>query len=177
MFKLSDGTTVQALAFKGMEGFHYDPNAPLEMDNTNLRTGIGTTAAGVFFALNPNSPINNKSPYVKDCTTFSDPATDFGRFGGGGVGVFIDGGVHAKVQNRWSSTPSRRLTLMVLDSSLIRVQSLRSSPASPTTLSGVTTLVAVREFVLLVVTTLTVTTVLSLLVSPLKKLQEHKTVR
>ena len=77
MFKLSDGTTVQALAFKGMEGFHYDPNAPLEMDNTNLRTGIGTTASGVFFALNPNSPINNKSPYVKDCTTFSDPATDF----------------------------------------------------------------------------------------------------
>ncbi|MAR97373.1 MAG: hypothetical protein CMG17_07000 [Candidatus Marinimicrobia bacterium] len=96
MFKLSDGTTVQALAFKGMEGFHYDPNAPLEMDNTNLRTGIGTTAAGVFFALNPNSPINNKSPYVKDCTTFSDPATDFGRFGGGGVGVFIDGGVHSE---------------------------------------------------------------------------------
>ena len=96
MFKLSDGTTVQALAFKGMEGFHYDPNAPLEIDNSNLRTGIGTTAAGVFFALNPNSPINNKSPYVKDCTTFSDPATDFNRFGGGGVGVFIDGGVHSE---------------------------------------------------------------------------------
>jgi len=96
MFKLSDATTVQALAFKGMEGFHYDPNAPLEMDNSNIRTGVGTTAAGIFFALNPNSPINNKSPYVKDCTTFSDPATESGRFGGGGVGVFIDGGVHSE---------------------------------------------------------------------------------
>ena len=96
MFKMSDATTIQAISMKGMEGFYYDPNAPLVLDNTNLRTGIGTTAAGVFISLNPDSPINNKSPYVKDCTCFSDPATEAipARFGGGGVGVFIDGGVH-----------------------------------------------------------------------------------
>ena len=70
---------------KGMEGFHYDANAPYVLDNSNLRTGIGTTAAGVVCALNPDSPINNKSPYVKDCTVFSDNATDYGRFGGGAV--------------------------------------------------------------------------------------------
>ena len=95
MFKMSDGTTIQALSMKGMEGFMYDPNAPLVLDNSNLRTGVGTTAAGVFISLNPDSPISNKSPYVKDCTCFSDPATESGRFGGGGVGVFIDGGVHS----------------------------------------------------------------------------------
>ena len=94
MFKMSDATTIQAISMKGMEGFYYDPNAPLQLDNSNLRTGIGTTAAGVFISLNPDSPIDNKSPYVKDCTCFSDPATESGRFGGGGVGVFIDGGVH-----------------------------------------------------------------------------------
>ncbi len=96
MFKMSDATTIQAISMKGMEGFYYDPNAPLVLDNANLRTGVGTTAAGVFISLNPDSPIDNKSPYVKDCTCFSDPATESGRFGGGGVGVFIDGGVHTK---------------------------------------------------------------------------------
>jgi len=94
MFQLSDATTIQALAFKGLEGFHYDSAAPFEINNTNVRTGVGTTACGKFFALNPNSPVNNKSPYVKDCTCFSDPASADGRFGGGGVGVFLDGGVH-----------------------------------------------------------------------------------
>ena len=96
MFKMSDATTIQAISMKGMEGFHYDPNAPLVLDNANLRTGVGTTACGVFISLNPDSPIDNKSPYVKDCTCFSDPATESGRFGGGGVGVFIDGGVHSQ---------------------------------------------------------------------------------
>lgn len=94
MFKLSDATTIQALAFKGLEGFHYDAAAPFEINNTNIRTGVGTTACGKYFVLNENSPINNKSPYVKDCTCFSDPASEDGRFGGGGVGVFIDGGIH-----------------------------------------------------------------------------------
>ena len=94
MFQMSDATTLQALSMKGMEGFHYDAQAPYVLDNSNLRTGIGTTACGVVCALNPDSPINNKSPYVKDCTVFSDNATDYGRFGGGAVGVFCDGGVH-----------------------------------------------------------------------------------
>ena len=44
MFQMSDATTLQALSMKGMEGFHYDANAPYVLDNSNLRTGIGTTA-------------------------------------------------------------------------------------------------------------------------------------
>jgi hypothetical protein len=94
MFKLSDATTIQALSMKGMEGFYYDPQAPFILDNTNIRTGFGTTACGIVCALNPDSPINNKSPYVKDCTVFSDNASDYGRYGGGACGVFLDGGVH-----------------------------------------------------------------------------------
>ena len=72
MFKMSDGTTIQALSMKGMEGFMYDSNAPLVLDNSNLRTGIGTTAAGVFISLNPDSPIDNKSPYV--CLLYTSPS-------------------------------------------------------------------------------------------------------
>ena len=94
MFKMSDATTLQALSMKGMEGFTYDPQAPFQLDNSNIRTGIGTTAAGIYVSLNTDSPINDKSPYVKDCTAFSDNAAESGRFGGGAVGVFIDGGVH-----------------------------------------------------------------------------------
>ena len=96
MFKMSDSTTIQAISMKGMEGFHYDPNAPFVLDNTNIRTGIGTTACGVFISFNPDSPINDKSPYVKDCTAFSDNAAEASpsRWGGGAVGVFADGGVH-----------------------------------------------------------------------------------
>ena len=96
MFKMSDATTLQALSMKGMEGFTYDPQAPFQLDNSNIRTGIGTTAAGIYVSLNADSPINDKSPYVKDCTAFSDNAAESGRFGGGAVGVFIDGGVHSE---------------------------------------------------------------------------------
>ncbi len=93
MFRLSDATTVQGLNVDGLVGFDYDPNRPYELDATTVRTGVGTTACGVYFAFNPNSPILNKSPYVKDCTAFGNPPTDGGS-GGAGVGVFIDGNVH-----------------------------------------------------------------------------------
>jgi hypothetical protein len=93
MFKLSDATTIQGLNVSGLVGFNYDPTRPYELDATTIRAGSGTTACGIYFAFNENSPILNKSPYVKDCTSFGDPATD-GNGGGAGVGVFIDGGVH-----------------------------------------------------------------------------------
>ena len=157
---------------KGMEGFMYDPNAPLVLDNSNLRTGIGTTAAGVFISLNPDSPIDNKSPYVKDCTCFSDPATESGRFGGGGVGVFIDGGVHDRGAKSMVFDAFTHVSSDGAGSFLIRVQSLKSFPVSHTTASGVTTQVVDQEFVRLVVTTLTETMVLSHLVSQLMKFQE-----
>jgi len=74
--------------------FDYDTNRPYELEATTVRTGVGTTACGVYFAFNPNSPILNKSPYVKDCTSFGNPPTDGGS-GGAGVGAFIDGNVHS----------------------------------------------------------------------------------
>jgi len=94
MFRLSDATTVQGINVDGLVGFDYDTNRPYELDATTVRTGVGTTACGVYFAFNPNSPILNKSPYVKDCTAFGNPPTDGGS-GGAGVGVFIDGNVHS----------------------------------------------------------------------------------
>lgn len=93
MFRLSDATTIQGINVSGLVGFDYDPIRPYELDATTIRTGIGTTACGVFFALNADSPILTKSPYVKDCTSFGDPATD-GTGHGAGVGVFIDGSLH-----------------------------------------------------------------------------------
>ena len=93
MFKLSDATTIQGLNVSGLVGFNYEPTRPYELSATTVRTGSGNTACGIYFAFNPDSPISNKSPYVKDCTSFGDPATD-GYGGGAGVGVFIDGGVH-----------------------------------------------------------------------------------
>ena len=93
MFQLSDATTIQGLNADGMVGFDYDPTRPFELAASTVRTGVGTQACGVYFAFNPDSPINNKSPYVKDCTAFGNPPTDGGP-GGAGVGVLIDGGVH-----------------------------------------------------------------------------------
>jgi len=94
MFQLSDATTIQGLNADGMVGFDYDSNKPFELSSTTVRTGIGTTACGIYFAFNPNSPILNKSPYVKDCTVFGNPPTDGGT-GGAGVGVLVDGAVHS----------------------------------------------------------------------------------
>ena len=93
MFQLSDATTIQGLNVDGMVGFDYDATRPYELEATTVRTGVGSTACGIYFAYNPNSPILNKSPYVKDCTAFGNPPTDGGQ-GGAGVGVFIDGNVH-----------------------------------------------------------------------------------
>ena len=94
MFKLSDATTIQGLNVSGLVGFDYDPVHPYELDYTTVRTGVGTTACGVYFAFNENSPILTKSPYVKDCTSFGDPADD-GTGHGAGVGVFADGSLHS----------------------------------------------------------------------------------
>lgn len=93
MFKLSDATTIQGINVSGLVGFAYNESSPFELDKTTVRTGVGTTACGIFFNFNEKSPILNKSPYVKDCTSFSDPAND-GTGHGGGVGVFLDGSLH-----------------------------------------------------------------------------------
>ena len=93
MFYVSDSTTVQALTLRGLQGFDYDTLDPFNTDKWQIKTGIGTTACGVYFRLNPETPILDRSPYIKDCTAFSDVCTD-GTGHGGAIGIFIEGGVH-----------------------------------------------------------------------------------
>ena len=76
LFRLSNGTIVQDLVLDGMGGYTpgnpgYDPSA--------------ATLGGVYFALNAQSPVNDKSPYVYNVTSF----------GNGAVGALVDGALHA----------------------------------------------------------------------------------
>ena len=98
MFFVSDSVTVQAITMRGLQGFDYDENDPFNTDLWQIKTGIGTTACGVYFRLNPETPILDRSPYIKDCTAFSDVCTD-GTGHGGAIGVFIEGGVHEPKQS------------------------------------------------------------------------------
>ena len=93
MFFVSDSTTVQAVTLRGLQGFDYDVNDPFETDKWQNKTGVGSTACGVYFRLNPETPILERSPYIKDCTAFSDVCTD-GTGHGGAIGIYIEGGVH-----------------------------------------------------------------------------------
>jgi hypothetical protein len=77
MFLVSDGSLMKQMSFKGMTGF--------SPSNSNVQDITTATIGGVFIRLNPQSPITNKSPYITDCSCFST----------GGVGVIIDGSVHA----------------------------------------------------------------------------------
>ena len=76
LFRLSNGTIVQDLVCDGMTGYivgspAYDPTV--------------ATLGGVYFALNSQSVISEKSPYIYNVTTFGDGAT----------GAYIDGSLHA----------------------------------------------------------------------------------
>jgi len=77
MFLVSDGSLMKQMSFNGMTGF-----ALSGIDTQDITTA---TIGGVFVRLNPASPIINKSPYITDCSSFSS----------GGVGVIVDGSVHA----------------------------------------------------------------------------------
>jgi len=76
MWRLSDGTLLKQMTFTGMTGFV--PGSP---DDDITAATIG----GVFVRFNPSSPIATKSPYVLECSAISS----------GGVGVIVDGSVHA----------------------------------------------------------------------------------
>ena len=93
MFFVSDSCTVQSITMKGLEGFRYDSSDPFNTDLWGPKVGVGTTGCGVYFRLNPETPILQRSPYIKDCTAFSDVTTD-GTGHGGAIGVHIEGGVH-----------------------------------------------------------------------------------
>jgi len=85
MFYVGSHTTVKDLIFEGMDGFAPSTGNDQDMDTATIK--------GVYFRLDPNSPIT-KSPYIQNCTAI----------GGAAVGIMIDGAVHAHFDN--SSTPS-----------------------------------------------------------------------
>ena len=93
MFFLSSHNTVKDMVFEGMSGF-----VPYGPDDKNTDHG---TLKGVYFRLNPNSPIT-KSPYVQNCAAI----------GGAAVGVVLDGGTHEKYDNE----PIKSNKSMVFDS-------------------------------------------------------------
>ena len=93
MFFLSTANTIKDMVFEGMSGF-----VPYAPDDKNTDHG---TLKGVYFRLNPNSPIT-KSPYVQNCAAI----------GGASVGVVLDGGTHEHFDN--TSTKSNKS--MVFDS-------------------------------------------------------------
>lgn len=93
MFYVSDSCTVQAITLRGLQGFDYDVTDPFNTDLWQNKVGLGTTACGIYFRLNPQTPILERSPYIKDCTAFSDVCTD-GTGHGGAIGCYIEGGKH-----------------------------------------------------------------------------------
>lgn len=76
LFRLSNGTIVQDMVLDGMGG--YTPGTPPYAPEANTQLG------GVYFALNSQSPISDKSPYIYNVTSF----------GSGAVGAYIDGNIH-----------------------------------------------------------------------------------
>jgi hypothetical protein len=76
MWKLSNGAILNKMTFKGMTG--WVPGSTAEDITTS-------TPAGIAVAFNELSPITTKSPYVLECSFI----------GSGGIGVYVDGSVHA----------------------------------------------------------------------------------
>ena len=76
MWKLSNGAILNKMTFKGMTGWVPGPTA------SDITT---STPAGIAVAFNELSPITTKSPYVLECSFI----------GSGGIGVYVDGSVHA----------------------------------------------------------------------------------
>jgi len=77
MFYVNDATTIQGFSMTGMTGFVPDGSQPQNLELATIK--------GVFICFDPAGEILNRSPYIKDCSTFSE----------GGVGVIVDGEVHA----------------------------------------------------------------------------------
>jgi hypothetical protein len=77
MWQLSNGALLHKMFFTGMTGFSPSLSAPEDIREATIK--------GVYVALNPDSPITSKSPYVLECSSFST----------GGIGAVVDGDVHA----------------------------------------------------------------------------------
>ena len=76
LFRCSNGVIIQDLLCDGMDG--YTPGSP----GSDPTAG---TLGGVYFALNAQSPITDKSPYIYNVTTF----------GNGATGAVVDGSLHS----------------------------------------------------------------------------------
>ena len=76
LFRCSNGVIIQDIICEGMDG--YQPGSPASDPTAG-------TLGGVYFALNAQSPITDKSPYIYNVTTFGDGAT----------GALVDGSLHA----------------------------------------------------------------------------------
>jgi hypothetical protein len=76
MFKLSNGSILNKMTFKGMTG--WVPGATPADITTSTPAGIGV-------AFNEASPVTTKSPYVLECSFI----------GVGGIGVYVNGSAHA----------------------------------------------------------------------------------
>lgn len=80
MFMVGDSTLIKGISMKDMEGFVANTGATPEL----IETAANNTS-GIFVALDPDQPIVNKSPYIVDCSAFSNT----------GIGVVVDGSLHA----------------------------------------------------------------------------------
>ena len=76
LFRCSNGVIIQDIICEGMDG--YTPGSPASDPTAG-------TLGGVYFALNAQSPITDKSPYIYNVTTF----------GNGATGAVIDGSLHS----------------------------------------------------------------------------------
>ena len=76
LFRCSNGVIIQDIICEGMGG--YTPGSPASDPTAG-------TLGGVYFALNGQSPVTDKSPYIYNVTTF----------GNGATGAVVDGSVHS----------------------------------------------------------------------------------
>jgi hypothetical protein len=92
MWRLNDSNVLSEMTFRGMTGWAKttsDPEFILKADTGTLRH----PPAGIYIELDPNNPIEFKSPYVKECT----------GIGTGCVGAYIDGNHFVGVTSSYKS--------------------------------------------------------------------------
>jgi len=80
MWLLNDGSTLNKMYFRDMGGFAPNLSSPEDI------TASTSNDKGIFVALDPANTITSKSPYVIECSAFSDT---------GGIGAVVDGDVHS----------------------------------------------------------------------------------
>ena len=95
MFILSESTTLKDMIFEGMEGF--EPATGVDAHDITQ-----ATVRGVFLALNPNTPILGKSPYITQCSAFSGRPTGTAANCTGGLGALIDKSIYGSTTSNGS---------------------------------------------------------------------------